>query len=67
MCAKFALALLGNETLGPGEYLEFVGEWEQIDNRGEPVPPGVYSVRGMLNLDLPEKLVTEARELEVLE
>ena len=39
MCAKFALASLGNETLEPGEELEFIGEWEQIDNRGEPVPP----------------------------
>ena len=67
MCAKFALASLGNETLEPGEELEFIGEWEQIDNRGEPVPPGVYSVRAVLNLDPPEKLVTEARELEVLE
>ena len=67
MCAKFALASLGNETLEPGEELEFIGEWEQIDNRGEPVPPGVYSVRAGLNLDPPEKLVTEARELEVLE
>ena len=65
MCAKFALASLGNETLEPGEELEFIGEWEQIDNRGEPVPPGVYSVRAVLNLDPPEKLVTEARELEV--
>ena len=65
MCAKFALALLGSETLGPGEELEFVGEWEQVDNRGEPVPPGVYSVRAVLNLESPEKLVTEVQKVEV--
>ena len=47
--------------------MELVGEWEQIDNRGEPVPPGVYLVRGVLNLDHPEKLVTEAQEMEVVE
>ena len=67
MCAKITLLSLGPETLEPGEELEFVGEWEQIDNRGGPVPSGVYSVRAVLNLDPPEKLVTEARELEVLE
>ena len=39
MCAKFALESLGNETLEPGEELEFVGEWEQVDNRGEPRSP----------------------------
>ena len=65
MCAKFTLASLNIETLEPREDLEFIGGWEQIDNRGEPVPPGVYSVRAVLNLDPPEKLVTEAHELEV--
>ena len=67
MCAKITLLSLDPETLEPGEELEFVGKWEQIDNRGEPVPPGTYLVRGVLNLDPPEKLVTEAHELEVLE
>ena len=67
MCAKFALALLGSETLGPGEELEFVGEWEQVDNRGEPVPPGTYSMRAVLNLESPEKLVTEVQKVEVVQ
>ena len=67
MCAKVALASLNIETLEPREELAFIGEWEQIDNRGEPVPPGVYSVRGVLNLEPPEKLVTETHKLEVLE
>ena len=67
MCAKFALALLGSETLGPGEELEFVGEWEQVDNRGEPVPPGAYLVRAVLNLESPEKLVTEVQKVEVVQ
>ena len=34
-------------------------------NRGEPVPPDAYLVRGVLTLDPPEKLVAEAHELEV--
>ncbi len=57
---------LDSKTVGPGEELEFVGEWEQVDNRGEPVPPGVYLVRSVLYLDPPERLVTEAHELEVV-
>ena len=67
MCAKFTLASVKIETLEPGEELEFTGEWEQIDNRGEPVPPDIYLVRGVLDLDPPEKLVTETHKLEVLE
>ena len=66
-CAKIVLQPLDSETLEPGEELEFVGEWEQVDNRGEPVPPGTYLVQGVLNLEWPEKLVTDAHELEVLE
>ena len=64
-CAKITLPPLDGKTLEPGEELEFVGEWEQVDNRGEPVPPGVYLVRGVLSLDPPEKLATEGHELQV--
>ena len=64
-CAKITPLALDNKTLEPGEELEFVGEWEQVDNRGEPVPPGVYLVRGVLSLDPPQKLATEAHELQV--
>ena len=65
-CAKFTLTVLEMKSFEPGEELEFTGEWEQVDNRGEPVPPGTYLVRGILNMDPPEKLVTEARELGIL-
>ena len=65
-CAKFTLTVLEMKSFEPGEELEFTGEWEQVDNRGEPVPPGTYLVRGILNMDPPEKLVTEAHELEIL-
>ncbi len=65
-CAKITLLLLDSQTLEPGEELEFVGEWEQVDNRGEPIPPGTYLVRSVLNLDSPEKPVPEAHELEVV-
>ena len=66
MCAKFTLLALYIRTLEPGEEMEFTGEWEQVDNRGEPVPPGTYVVRGVGHMEPPEKLVTEAHELEIL-
>ena len=65
-CAKVIQLPLDNQTLEPGDEMEFEGEWEQVDNRGEPVPPGVYVVRAVLDMDYPEKLVTETREVEIV-
>ena len=70
-CGKIINLPLDGKTLEPGEELEFVGEWEQVDNRGEPVPPGVYLVRGGLNLGppnagLPGVVITTAQKVEVL-
>ncbi len=65
-CAKIIQLPLDSQTLGPDEVMDFVGEWEQVDNRGEPVPPGTYLVRGVLDMEPPEMLVTEAREVEVV-
>ena len=65
-CGKIIQQPLDGQTLQPGEEMGFTGEWEQVDNRGEPVPPGSYLVRSVLNMDYPEKLVTEARDLEIL-
>ncbi len=65
-CAKISLSPLDRETLEPGETLELTGEWEQVDNRGEPAPPGTYLVHGMLDLEPPEKLVTPAHELKII-
>ena len=70
-CGKIIEQPLDGKTLEPGEELEFVGEWEQVDNRGEPVPPGVYLVRGGLNLGPPNAgppgvVITTAQKVEVL-
>ena len=70
-CGQIIEEPLDGKTLEPGEELEFVGEWEQVDNRGEPVPPGVYLVRGGLNLDPPNAgppgvVITTAQKVEVL-
>ena len=54
-------------TLEPGAVREFTGEWEQVDNRGEPVPPGTYLVHGLLDVVFTDRdFVTEALELKVL-
>ena len=65
-CAKIIQLPIDSNSLEPGDELEFAGEWEQVDNQGERVPPGTYLVRGVLDMDYPEKLVTEAHELEIV-
>jgi heat shock protein HslJ len=65
-CGQVILDIMGGETLEPGEEMELVGEWEQVDNRGEPVPAGTYLIRGALMMDPPERLVTPPHRLEVL-
>ena len=64
-CAKIILLPLDRKTLQPGEELEFTGEWEQVDNRGEPVPAGDYLIRGVLKMESPERLVTPRHKLRV--
>lgn len=65
-CGKIQPLSLQYSTLEPGEEVEFVGEWEQVDNRGEPVPSAKYVVRGVLEMDGAEAFVTAPSELEVL-
>ena len=57
-CGRITLSVLDSDTLAPGEELEFIGEWEQVDNLGDPVPPGTYMVSGILELEHPEKLIS---------
>lgn len=53
------------ETLAPGGVLELTGRWDQRSNAGDPVPPGVYTVRGeVLAEDGP--LVTPARRVRIV-
>ena len=66
-CGRIREFSSDGHTLKPGQKLEFMGEWEQVDNRGEPVPPGTYLIRGVLEMVSPERLVTPPHELRVLE
>ena len=65
-CRQIGLQRLAIKSLEPGEELEFVGEWQQVDTWGEPVPAGTYLVRGVLNLEPHERLETAPHKLHVL-
>ena len=67
MCGKVTQAVLRQINLEPGEELVLVGEWEQVDNRGEPVPAGTYLIRGVLTLEPDGRFSTPPQKLEVLE
>lgn len=60
---KFRQLSIEFRTLNSGEELEYTAEWQQVDNEGEPVPPGTYWVKGVLNLDHPVKLETAPKQL----
>lgn len=44
-------AILGVQTLVAGEALTFAGVWPQRDQSGQSVPPGRYTVMGILPTD----------------
>ncbi len=52
-------------ALSPGQELEFTAEWPQRDNAGTPVAAGAYEVRGVLNLEPPGRLATQAALLQI--
>ena len=65
-CGKTFPANLVEVNLEPGEELVSVGEWEQMNNWGEPVPAGTYLIRGMLTLEPDGRFSTPPQKLEVL-
>ncbi len=65
-CGQIILDAMVGETVEPGEEMELVGDWEQVDNQSEPVPAGTYLIRGSLMMDPPERLVTPPHQLQVL-
>jgi Intracellular proteinase inhibitor len=58
-------AILELKPLKPGETLQFTAAWGQRDNGGRPVPAGMYWVRGVLNLEPPERLETAPKSLSI--
>ena len=65
-CGKTFPADLRQINLEPGEEFVLVGEWEQMNNWGEPVSAGTYLIRGVLVMEPAGILATPPQELEVL-
>jgi hypothetical protein len=57
--------ILESRTLEPGGEVVFRAEWLQRDNEDNVVPPGAYSVRGILHTEPPEKLETAPKPLTI--
>lgn len=50
--------------IAPGEALEFTHHWDQRDNAGRPVGPGIYRVRGVLPTE-EQRLSSETQTLTI--
>jgi hypothetical protein len=50
-------------TLTLGDSLVFTAEWDQRDSEGRLVHPGIYWVRGFLNLDSPKQVDAKPERL----
>jgi hypothetical protein len=59
-------AIVQVKVLGAGDALEFRHTWDLRTNRGRPVPPGRYTVVGLLLRDEVEPFRTPPAQLEVV-
>ncbi|MGH7711047.1 MAG: BsuPI-related putative proteinase inhibitor, partial [Gemmatimonadaceae bacterium] len=57
-------AIVHIRTLAPSERFELVAEWDQRTKQGTRVPPGEYTVRGLLLVE-GEALATPAQTFHV--
>ena len=72
-CGRLGTLQIWSKSLEPRENLQYMAEWEQVDYKGEPVPPGDYLVYGALHTgpyEPPEsdlyRLKTKSHRLEIL-
>lgn len=55
--------VLSKVTIESGQELEFKVKWRQVDNEDNPVPPGFYTVQGIVKLgDPPETQILKTRK-----
>lgn len=57
--------ILQVRTLQPGASLEWTATWQQEDNEGKAVSPGIYTVWGLLPSDDPEPRRTTSVKLRI--
>jgi hypothetical protein len=57
--------ILELRTVDPSQKLEFILEWQPVDQAGTALPPGSYLVQGILNLEPPAVLKTRTKLLIV--
>jgi hypothetical protein len=57
--------ILEIKTVDPGQKLEFMLEWQPVDQAGAALPPGHYLVQGILNLEPPAVLKTKPKPLTI--
>jgi hypothetical protein len=62
---QVATMVLQLRELAPGEALTFETTWNQRTDTGKRVPPGAYTVRGLLPTDGPTPLATPAARLVI--
>ncbi len=55
--------ILEIKTMDPGQKLEFTSEWRLVDQSGAELPPGRYTLHGILNLDPPTVIKTKPQPL----
>jgi hypothetical protein len=51
LAGEMVFAILRIEIINPGQILEFRDSWDQHDNAGDLVPPGTYTLRGVILSD----------------
>ncbi|MCX7751516.1 MAG: BsuPI-related putative proteinase inhibitor [Blastocatellia bacterium] len=62
---KIIQQILERRSLDPGEEVIFEETWKFVDARGRRVPAGEYVVQGVVNLEPPERLLTDPLLLRV--
>jgi intracellular proteinase inhibitor BsuPI len=60
------VSVLQIRELAPGQVLEFTDSWDQRDDTGRLVPPGDYSVVGILPTDPPDQLRSPPETLHIV-
>jgi Intracellular proteinase inhibitor len=55
--------ILEIKTVDPGQKLEFMLEWQPVNQAGAALAPGNYLAQGILNLDPPAVLKTKPKPL----